>query len=313
MEPPARGDKTRSHEDDQQLAKEWLLRMVERTPLADVEGLPVSWITSEAPRLIGDIFSALDDPTAGSDRALAGRKRAESLGALRRGADAAERVSRDLAALQGLMVEAIRRDAPDSQRGEFPATVARLAEIFGELQGAVSASMVEAVTIEAPFDQLTGLATAARMEDWIGLLLAENRRYGHPFALALVDIDGLEKINRAYGDSAGDRMLSAIAGVIRRQVRSCDQAFRFADDEFAVIAPHTDGAGLVPMVERIASLIAEAQLPEGPRLAITAGVSSCPADGRSPEHLIARAEQATYAAKAQGRPILVPINGGAPE
>ena len=58
------------------------------------------------------------------------------------------------------------------------------------------------------------------------------------FALALIDIDGLGRINDAYGREAGDRMLAAVAGVIRRQVRAVDQAFRLEEDEFAILAPH---------------------------------------------------------------------------
>jgi diguanylate cyclase (GGDEF)-like protein len=167
----------------------------------------------------------------------------------------------------------------------------------------VCASLVEERSGAATIDELTGLPAQPQLEEWMRLLLAEERRYGHGFAFALIDIEGLAKINQAYGRGSGDRMVSAVAGVIRRQIRACDKAFRLGEDEFAVIAPHTDAAGLVPMAERTAALIAESQAPDGPRIAIAAGVSACPADGRSTEHLIARAEEATYAAKAAGKAV----------
>ncbi len=64
--------------------------------------------------------------------------------------------------------------------------------------------------------------------------------------------------------------------VLRRQLRDVDQAFRLEEDEFAILAPHTDAAGLVPMASRIAELVASSQSDDGPRIAIAAGVVSCP-------------------------------------
>ena len=78
------------------------------------------------------------------------------------------------------------------------------------------------------------------------------------------------------------------------------QAFRLEEDEFAILAPHTDAAGLVPLANRIAELIASSQADEGPRIAIAAGVVSCPTDGTSAERLLESAAEATYAAKAAG-------------
>ena len=78
-------------------------------------------------------------------------------------------------------------------------------------------------------------------------------------------------------------MLAAVAGVLRRQLRDVDQAFRLEEDEFAILAPHTEAAGLVPMATRIAELIASSQADEGPRIAIAAGVVDLPRPtGRAP-------------------------------
>ena len=95
-------------------------------------------------------------------------------------------------------------------------------------------------------------------------------------------------------------MLAAVSGVLRRQLRDVDQAFRLEEDEFAILAPHTDAAGLVPMASRIAGVVASSQSDDGPRIAIAAGVVSCPTDGDSAERLLESAAEATYAAKASG-------------
>jgi diguanylate cyclase (GGDEF)-like protein len=131
-------------------------------------------------------------------------------------------------------------------------------------------------------------------------LLAEQRRYGHPFALALFNLDGLGRINDAYGRRAGDLMLAGVAGVLRRQVRGVDRVLRVERDEFAVLAPHTDAEGLASMARRVAGLVARSQDPAGPRIAIAAGVVGCPGDGLAAERLLESATEAIYAAKASG-------------
>ncbi len=288
---------------EEQVAKEWLLRMIERTPLGDVGEIPMEWIAEEAPPLIADILAALADPLAAPDRPLEPeeRERAARLAALRDGPGAAEQIPRDLAALQALLVETIRREIPERRPGDFARAVERLAEVFGSIQGAVASTLVDERTGGARADRLTGLPGPAQLDEWLRILLAEQRRYEHGFALALVDIDGLAKINEAYGRDAGDRLLTAVAGVIRRQIRGVDQAFRGEGGEFYVLCPHQNAAGLVPMAERIANLVESSQLSEGPRIAVAVGVVACPDDGEESEALIEAAQQATYGAKAAGR------------
>jgi diguanylate cyclase (GGDEF)-like protein len=287
----------------EQLAKDWLQRMIDRTPLAAVGELPIVWIVAEAPPLIAAILDALADPQPKTELAVAERARAARLSRLRTGPGAPAQISRDLAALQGLLVQMLRRELPEREPGDFARMVEHLAELFGAIQGAFAGELVTGRTPVADNDRVTGLAGPAQLDDWLRILLAEQRRYGHTFALTLVDVDGLGRINEAYGREAGDRMLAAVAGILRRQLRDVDQAFRLEEDEFAIVAPHTDSARLAPMATRIASLISRSQSPEGPRIAIAAGVVDCPGDGLSAERLLESAAEATYAAKASGAPV----------
>jgi diguanylate cyclase (GGDEF)-like protein len=161
-------------------------------------------------------------------------------------------------------------------------------------------------------DPVTGLPGPDGLDRCLTALLAEQRRYGHPFAVALIDVDGLGRINDAHGREAGDRMLVAIAGVLRRQLRDVDFIFRVEDDEFAIIAPHTEADHLVAMARRLANLVAASQAPTGPRIAITAGVVGCPEDGIGAERLLESATEATYAAKASGAAVARSPNGSEP-
>jgi diguanylate cyclase (GGDEF)-like protein len=295
-----------SPSDREELAKTWLLRLIERTDLKDVGELSLRWIATEAPPLIADILAGLSDPEAAPNGDLPGteRERLAKVARLRDGPGAAELIPRDLATLQTLLIESLRRDVPESKPGDFAAAVSRLAETFGTIQGAVTRDLVDRRSGGAGQDPLTGLPGPSHLDEWLRILLAEHRRYEHPFSLALIDVDGLSKINDAYGDEAGDGMLTAVAGVINRQLDAVDQAFRVGDDEFCVLAPHQDSAQLVPMATQLAELIANSQLDEGPRLAVAIGIASCPQDGSSAEELVEAAEQASYAAKAASEPVV---------
>jgi diguanylate cyclase (GGDEF)-like protein len=289
-----------------ELAKAWLLRVIERTPLEDITDVEIAWLAREAGPLIGGIVDDLGDrapPEVGLPAEA--RERAAGLAHLRHGEGAASQIPRDLAALQALLIESLGRDVPEREPGDFARSVRRLAEIFGELQADVTESMVRERAGGARRDELTGLPGHAELHEWLQILLAEQRRYGHPFALALVDIEGLGRINDAYGRPAGDRMLAAVAAVIRNQIRIVDRPFRLGEDEFCVLAPHHDAEGVLPMADRLATVIEGSQSAEGPRVTVAIGIASCPEHGESEGRLLEVAEEATYSAKAAGRAVSV--------
>ena len=293
------------------LAKEWLLRLIEGTPLDQAEDIPIAWIAGEAPALIADIAAALEDPEAEDAKALtSARGRVSELARRQDRPDGAERIPRDLASLQTLLVDAIRRQTPERRLGDFAQSVVRLAEVFGSIQAAVASELVEG-RAGGRVDEVTGLPGAVQLEEWLGKLLEDHQRYEQGFAVAVIDIDGLAKVNEAYGRDAGDRMLTAVAGVVTRQIGAADRAFRLSDDELGIVAPRQEAADVAPIAERIAALVADSQSAEGPRIGIAIGIAACPADGESPEELFEAAQQATYAAKAAGQPVAV-SPGGAP-
>jgi len=281
----------------ERLTREWLARIVERTPLAEVADLPYSRLAAVGPRAVAAVTAALaaETPSVAAEGFPIGEL------ARLRGTASTDTVAGDLASLQRVLVGELRRE--HAEPAAFAAAVERLADLFGALQGAVARELIATGAPPASVDAVTGLPGPAQLEGWLGALLAEQRRYGHPFALALIDIDGLARVNDAYGRGAGDRMLAAVAAILRRQLRDVDQAFRLEEDEFAVIAPHTDAARLVAMGKRVAGVITRSQDADGPRIAIAAGIVDCPADGVSAERLLESATEAIYAAKAAGAPV----------
>ena len=292
-----------------ELAKAWLVRIVERTSPSELGDLPVSWIASEAPPLIAEIVRELANGSDLADVAPEGRRRARELGKLRGGSGGPGRIPQDLAALQALLIEALQREVPEREPGSFAASVERLAEIFGELQSSVAESLVEERSGSARLDEASGLPGSAQLNEWLRVLVAEYRRYAHPFALMLVDIDGLGRINDAYGRQVGDRMIGAVASAIERQVRTVDRAFRLAEDEFCVLSPHQVASRVQPLADRLTSTVNGWQHHDGPRMSVTVGVASCPEHGDTAERVLEAAEEATYAAKASGRRFAVGAGG----
>jgi diguanylate cyclase (GGDEF)-like protein len=297
----AAGQHAGAQETRDELAKAWLVKIIERTPPEELGDVPLAWIATEAPPLIADIMDQVagESPTLG-ELGDEDRRRARELGRLRRG-EGALQIPRDLASLQALLIEALGRRVPDRADGEFSRAVERLAEIFGTIQATVVESLVEERSGWARRDDTTGLPGVAQLHEWLRILVAEYRRYAHPFSVLLVDVDGLQRINQAYGRDVGDRMLRAVAGAIERQVRNVDQAFRFSDDEFCVLVPHQVSDRVRPLADRLASMVNSWQRPEGPQVTVTVGVASCPEHGNDAERLLQAAEEATYAAKAAGK------------
>jgi diguanylate cyclase (GGDEF)-like protein len=296
----------------EELAKAWLVRLIERTPLADVTEIEVELLKREAPPLIAGILRGIGSPASATALELPAeaRERARGLGLLRRGDRAPTEIPRDLGSLQSLLIESLRRDVPERDQGDFARSVERLAEIFGSIQGEVTEGLVRERAGDPRRDELTGLPGHAELHEWLQVLLAEYRRYGHPFAVALVDIEGLGRINDAYGRQAGDRMLAAVATVMCSKIRSVDRAFRLGDDEFCLLVPHEEAPQARPMAERLAGVIEGSQADDGPRIAIAIGISSCPNHGDDPRRLLEVAEEATYAAKAASRPVAVASSNG---
>ena len=286
--------------------------MIERTPLEEVGEVELELLTSDAPPLIAGILEGLTEPVRGPEAEVRPEtsERARGLRRLRRGDRAPTEIPRDLAALQSLMIESLRRDIPERRAGDFARSVERLAEIFGSIQASLTEALVRERAGEPRRDELTGLPGQAELDEWLRILLAEHARYEHPFAVALIDIEGLGRINDAYGREAGDRTVTAVATVVGNQIRSVDRAFRIGDDEFCVLAPHASAKQARPVAERLAGVFETSQAEDGPRIAIAVGIASCPEHGAEPDRLLESAQQATYAAKADGQAVAVAKSNG---
>ena len=154
---------------------------------------------------------------------------------------------------------------------------------------------------QANTDPLTGLGNLRHLQREIAQLLDLHKRYEHPFALLLMDVDGLKRINDSHGHQAGDRVLVQVAMAVRRSIRTVDIAGRIGGDEFCVLAPEQDAANALKLGERLnAAAAEEVATPDEPPVGLSIGVVSCPEHGTDAEALIDVADKAMYRAKAAG-------------
>jgi diguanylate cyclase (GGDEF)-like protein len=118
-------------------------------------------------------------------------------------------------------------------------------------------------------------------------------RTGRPFAVLLLDLDQLKKINDHYGHLIGSQALCRVADVLRVFCRAIDTAARY--DEFAVILPETTAADARLVASRIRSRVATDSLQ--PPLSASIGVAVYPQDGETIEALLRTADRELYEMK----------------
>lgn len=300
---PSAAEIARSPEAWERIARDWIVEVIERTPLADVDALPLGWMSREAPPLIAEILGQLTDP--GSTRELrlppAALERIAGLGE-GRGPGATRRLPRELAALQSLVIDALDREGPRRDRGDFARAAARLAEVFGVLAVAAMDAVPSESGGQAPPDPHTGLPGPGVLRDRIRDLAG---RAGGPFALVHVQIEGVERIAKGYGEEAAARMVEAVAGIVAGQLTPRDSAYREGAGEIVVVIEGSEGIDAAPLGVEIAEVVDRSQGGHGPRVDVVVGIASYPANGEGPEELLDAAEEAAWAARAAGDQVSV--------
>lgn len=149
-------------------------------------------------------------------------------------------------------------------------------------------------------DRLTGLFNRNKIDAEFESELQRSMRFGLPFSLILLDLDHFKQVNDTHGHPVGDQVLQGLAQVLRANTRETDVVGRWGGEEFMVICPHTDAAGARAMADNLRRLIAAHPFPSIGTQTASLGVTSY-RPGDSQADMVARADEALYAAKQAGR------------
>lgn len=155
----------------------------------------------------------------------------------------------------------------------------------------------------AELDELTGASNRRSIMRMLEEEIARAARSGSPCSIALIDLDWFKRINDAYGHPTGDEVLRTFSITSFANIRSVDSFGRYGGEEFLLVFPDMDTERAVQALDRLRIIIAEldwSAFSPGMQVTISAGVTTLRANETS-DTLLARADSALYAAKAQGR------------
>jgi diguanylate cyclase (GGDEF)-like protein len=152
-------------------------------------------------------------------------------------------------------------------------------------------------------DELTGLHNLRALHEQLPTWLGPAARTGRRMALMMMDVDGFKTVNDRLGHGVGNEFLKEVSNLLRFAVRVGDEPFRFGGDEFVLLLADADGEGANIVATRIQEIYRSmGQTLRGTdvQVSFSIGIAIFPDDGATPEVLLARADEALYAAKRSG-------------
>lgn len=153
-------------------------------------------------------------------------------------------------------------------------------------------------------DPLTGVASRGAILERLRIEIAQARRYRHPLAVVLIDVDGFGRLNRAHGVTGGDSVLREVALRIRLRVREADALGRAGSDGFIAVLPHTDEAGAATFADALRHRLSLRPISVGDEsvsVSVSIGVATMrPAEDLDLDGVLARVQEALDSARTAG-------------
>ncbi|HEX3360405.1 MAG TPA: diguanylate cyclase [Solirubrobacterales bacterium] len=220
------------------------------------------------------------------------------------------RMAIEVAERHASLLAALREEMGDAVGERFAAVAQQLASDFGE----VTATAVEAAYqsireegpaggnaefVRSPREELPSLYRPGHMRRRLDQLIETNRRYGHPFGLAVFDTSGPDTKEKVDSEMA----LAVVSAALRDSIRIVDEAFRLEEEAICVLAPNLRTVEGMQMCERLLGQLDELERAGGLRIAVTAGVVACPDHGADADQLLHKADAAMWRARAVGQPV----------
>ncbi len=154
-------------------------------------------------------------------------------------------------------------------------------------------------------DGLTGLYLRRYLMERISEEMIRALRKDAPLSLLMLDIDHFKNYNDKFGHVAGDIVLKAIAKLLTESfVSSGNIVSRYGGEEFAILLPNCSKQTALGLADKLRKSIKEEKVTLRKRdthVSVSVGIATFPADARTKEDLILKADTALYRAKQSGR------------
>jgi diguanylate cyclase (GGDEF)-like protein len=217
----------------------------------------------------------------------------------------AARLAREVSAKHVALLNSLRDELGAGAHEEFADAATRLASEFGSVTATAVDAAYTGVPAAArlpwsPPEELPSLYRPGHMRRRLEQLIETNRRYDHPFGIAIFDASGP---GAREGAEERETVLAILGAALRDSIRIIDEAFRLEEDAICVLAPNLGTVEAVQMAERLLGLLAELERAGGLRIDVAAGVVACPDHGKDPDALLHKADAALWRARAVGQPI----------
>lgn len=173
------------------------------------------------------------------------------------------------------------------------------------------ASLFKQVQELAVADELTGIANRRRFFEVALRDLAAAARHGRQLTALMVDIDHFKRVNDTHGHATGDDVIRIVAARLGAQVRQTDILGRYGGEEFALLLQDAGPGNDLP--ERLRACIADEPIStrSGPiDITVSIGLAYLTEADIDMEIFLARADQALYRAKNEGRNRVCTADGG---
>jgi diguanylate cyclase (GGDEF)-like protein len=153
----------------------------------------------------------------------------------------------------------------------------------------------------ATTDFLTGVANRRGFHEALTREIERCRRYRTPMTLLYLDCDEFKTVNDTLGHPAGNRLLAAIASVLKANTRAADVVGRLGGDEFAVLLAEAPAQRSAEIVARLQRELGATMAPGMPSVTFSIGAITFDSAPPEPTEAIRIADSLMYEAKRTGK------------
>lgn len=206
------------------------------------------------------------------------------------------------------MAYALTQDPSANTAGHSAQVLSLIVGAVGALAGAFGYTVLHGDRLRgelehlARVDGLTGLPNRRAFDERLSQEWQRQRRHRTPLALMILDVDYFKRLNDELGHPVGDIALRRLGEALSKQVRAYDMVARVGGEEFCLLLPGCQAVDARARAQQLLKLDLNVPTPNGPRpFTLSIGITQARPDDADAQAMVARADEALYRAKQEGR------------